>query len=106
MRAIIIDPEKRLISVGEYNGNIREIQEIIGCDVFECPVMMRKGDTLFVDEMGLFKPELVEWLFKYNDFTYTFLGKAMIIGSNVDGESRDALIGVDQVESMVTFHGR
>ena len=53
MKAYLIDPFTKTISMVEYSGDYNEIYKLIECDTFTCADFNEFGDTVFVDDEGL-----------------------------------------------------
>ena len=54
MKAYLIDPFEKKISVVEYSGDFKQIYEHIKADMFEC-CHFTEHDDVWVDEEGLLK---------------------------------------------------
>ena len=57
MKAILIDPEHKIISEVDYDGNHRTINKLIGADLFDVVRLNPEGDGIFVDDEGLYRQD-------------------------------------------------
>lgn len=86
MHAIIIDPHARTIEAVDYSGDYHDALKIIDCDLICTLDLTREGDTLYLDDEGLFKQE--QAFFSIEGYPNPLAGKALCVGS--DGKGGDA----------------
>lgn len=103
MRAIKIDVEQKKV----YHVEISDWKEIApaignGCSLFACPITFENGDTLYTDEEGLLKPEMIG-CFSMSDWDYPLVGNALVIGSDDDGESVDPSSTLEEIEKLIIW---
>lgn len=69
-------------------GDYRSIYPLIGneCSAFDCVALDSKGNTLFVDDEGLMKPNRL-FVIKTDRGYATLAGNAIVLGTNSKGES-------------------
>jgi hypothetical protein len=69
-------------------GDYRTIYPLIGndCSAFDCVALDNKGNTLFVDDEGLMKPNRL-FVIKTDRGVSTLAGNAIVLGTNAKGES-------------------
>jgi hypothetical protein len=104
MKAILIDPINRQVSQVETTGDLKDIYKHLNCSMIECPVTYPNGDTIYCDEEAwlTFKEEEPAEGWMFNGFSYAILGKAMIIGTDMNtGESKDAVTTTKAIESQI-----
>ena len=108
MRAYLIDPIKKEISVVNYNGDYRMINELINCERgFDAVYGFRNQDTLFVDDEGLLRKENHAFEFTYdNGHTQPLMGKALVLGTDAEGESVAVKSTLEEVESKIRWIGK
>ena len=108
MRAYLIDPIKKEISVVNYNGDYRMINELINCERgFDAVYGFRNQDTLFVDDEGLLRKENHGFEFTYdNGHTQPLMGKALVLGTDAEGESIAVKSSLEEVASKVNWIGK
>ena len=108
MRAYLIDPIKREISVVNYNGDYQMINELINSQRgFDAVYGFRNEDTLYVDDEGLLLKENHGFEFTYdNGHTQPLMGKALVLGTDAEGESVAVKSTLEDVESKVRWIGK
>ena len=101
MKAILIDPYDRSISEVEYNGDYKQIYDLIDSPsrCFDI-ARLENGDGIYVDDMGMCDGLK---LFTYND--YPLAGKALILGSDEEGDSTPPFVTLEEVKKNVKFSG-
>lgn len=104
MKAILIDPVTRTVTTVEHDGTLDSTYNLLGCSMIESPVRYENGDAMYCDEEA--------WLnvdenplagFKYPDYLYGILGKALIVGSNDEGEDDDCKSTVEEIAKDITW---
>jgi hypothetical protein len=102
MKAILINPKLKTITEVDYKGTLESIYDFTGCDCVD-GVRLANGDILYVDDEGLYKPELNFFILS-NPFQ-PLAGNGLVVGLSDDGEGRD--IGckskLDDIINQVTF---
>ena len=108
MRAYLIDPIKREISVVNYNGDYQMINELINSQRgFDAVYGFRNEDTLYVDDEGLLLKENHAFEFTYdNGHTQPLMGKALVLGTDAEGESVAVKSTLKEVESKISWIGK
>jgi len=102
MKAILINPENKTVIQIELEKGIDAIYKQLDCDVFTAPVVFENDDTLYCDDEGLFKPEMIGGII-YPDWSYPIVGKSLIIGTNDEGESVDCKSTIDDIKKGLTW---
>jgi hypothetical protein len=103
MKAIKIDVEQKKV----YHIEISDWREIApaignGCQLFACPITFENNDTLYTDDEGLLKPEMIG-CFYMPEWDYPLVGNAIILGSDEEGESIDALSTCEEIENQIMW---
>lgn len=108
MRAYLIDPIKREISVVNYNGDYQMINELINSQRgFDAVYGFRNEDTLYVDDEGLLLKENYCFEFTYaNGHVAPLMGKALVLGTDVEGESVAVKSTLEEVASRIKWVGK
>jgi hypothetical protein len=90
MKALLINSTQKTITEIDLDKGLDPIYKAIGngCNCFACPVVFDNGDTLYVDDEGLFKQQ--EGAFMFPNWAYPIVGNAVIVGCDDEGESVDA----------------
>jgi len=106
MKAYLIDPIKRIVSVVDYNGDFHQICKFINAEIFDVVNPFKNADTIFVDDMGLMKPINHYFEIKYdNGHSQDLFGLGLVLGSNKEGESIDAQTTLEELKKRITFKG-
>lgn len=99
-KAFKIDATARTITPVEI-GELEDYYREIGCEMIECAVRLENGDSIFVDEEGLLRPEVTshfQW-----DAAY-FKGNAIVIGGDDEtGETHDVQTTLEEIKDHVSF---
>lgn len=103
MKSILIDPFTRTVSEHNHSGDWRDISKAIRCDLF-CVVYLGKGDTLYLDDEGLYVPE--QKFFRLpSHYPELLAGRGLILGSDDMGDSTDCLMSVEEIEDEIKWVG-
>jgi hypothetical protein len=101
MRAILINPIDHTVTETEYSGDYKHIYELIDVDTFTIIHLQDKNrETMFLDDNGLLKPNR---FFKWHNYGQPLAGKALILGTDDEGESIGTKLTLDFVKEQVTF---
>lgn len=103
-KAILINVEAQTVTettIGHYSEIYKAIGN--GCSLFQCPVEFENGDTLYVDEEGLYHDH--KGCFIMEGWRYPLVGNAIILGSDEEGESVDCQSTIESIKSQITFYG-
>tara|TARA_A100001035_G_scaffold271745_1_gene260260 strand:+ start:3401 stop:3859 length:459 start_codon:yes stop_codon:yes gene_type:complete len=107
MKAYLIDPIKRIVSVVDYNGDYKKINKFIDAEIFTAVYPLKNEDTLYVDDMGLMKQTNHAFDFRYeNGHTQTLFGKTLVLGANDEGESVDVKSTIAEITQRITWCGK
>lgn len=102
MKALLIDPEFNLVKEVEYSGDYDDIYKLIDCDLFTC-VDLGDGETLYLDDEGLFKSE--SYQFQLDGAYQPFCGKGLILGTDDDGETVATKLIPTDIAKHIEFLG-
>lgn len=100
MKAILIDPYEQTIKQVDYNGDFRQIYDLIEVDTFDV-ARINNGDGIFVDDNGLYNAPT--HFFEHADYPQPLAGKGLIIGCDAEGESVDCVSTLDDTIAKVRF---
>ena len=104
-RAIKIDVEQKKIYEIQI-GDFKTIYPAIGngCDTFTVPIECDNGDSLYCDDEGCLQPE-IKGGFIMTGFRHDamIVGNAIILGTDEEGESVDAVSTVEELAQSVIF---
>lgn len=101
MKAFVIDPFAREITEVSYEGDYTEIYKHIKADLFCTVTVSDLGDTLFLDDEGLFKSE--QKFFQWVGYGQPLAGRALVLGTDEEGESRDCQLTLRDIENSVRW---
>lgn len=105
MRAIIINPKDRTVSVKELDvsrGSLRALQNEVG-GLVEVAAALANGDDLLVNEEGLLYGPEHFFSFVPNgrpDEVAFFAGTGIVVGTRFDGEGVDWVDAASMLESI------
>ena len=106
MKAYLIDPIKEEISIVNYNGDIKQIQELIEADLFDVVYPFKNQDAVYVDDMGLMKQVNFYFQIKYdNGRNQDLFGLGLVLGVDDEGNSVEPKISLETLKDKVTFRG-
>ena len=106
MKAYLIDPIKEEISIVDYNGDFKQIQELIEADLFDIVYPFKNQDAVYVDDMGLMKQVNFYFQIKYdNGRNQDLFGLGLVLGVDDEGNSVEPKISLETLKDKVTFRG-
>ena len=108
MKAYLIDPINKIVSVVDYNGDYQTINKLINSQRgFDAVYGFRNEDTLYVDDEGLLRKENYGFEFTYdNGHVAPLMGKALVLGTDAEGESVEVKSSLEEVESKIKWVGK
>ena len=108
MKAYLIDPINKIVSVVDYNGDYQTINKLINSQRgFDAVYGFRNEDTLYVDDEGLLLKENYAFEFTYdNGHVAPLMGKALVLGTDAEGESVAVKSTLEEVASKVKWIGK
>ena len=86
MKAILIDSKAREIREVSYSRG-EDLRGFVGGFIQAVPVRLPNGDTLYVDEEGLFKPQTS--FFMFHGHAAPLAGNGVIVGPEIDDEDAE-----------------
>ena len=108
MRAIFIDSTDKQVYEARIKGNdFREIRDLIGCLIITGAYSFENGDYMYVDDEGLFQSNRNGFIINVPGNSYgeqQLIGNALIVGSDEDGNDRDATSTIEYIKSIISFH--
>ena len=104
MKAILIDPFDESVSEVDYNGDYKEISNLINCGPIDC-VSLDDTNDIYIDDEGLLKnPTRYFRIFSYKTMRIsTLAGKGLILGHNDEGESIATTLDVNEYAKTIQF---
>ena len=108
MKALFIDPIDQTIRTLSYDGDYKSIYRILDCTTFECVYPFNNEDTVFIDEEGLLKESNFAFNIRADNpqFSQTLFGKALVLGTDAEGESVEVKSTLEEVESKIRWIGK
>jgi len=101
MRALKIDVTTQSITEITLKDNILEsMQNVVG-GLITTASYLENNDCILVDDEGLMKP--IFGAFEIENCYQPFIGNAVIVGTDNDGNTIDAKSDIDNVKKIVTF---
>lgn len=100
IKAIMIDPYEQTIEVVDYSGDWKDIGGLLGCELFTS-VYIDHMDTMFIDDEGIYVEN--QRYFKIGDMPTPLAGKALVLGTDDEGDSTDCVSTVKDIQDMVEW---
>jgi hypothetical protein len=106
MKAFSINAENRTVTEVRLGKDYKEIYTLLGegVDMFQCVDISDNGDTIYVDEEGLLKPQ--DNFFLYKGYNQPLAGNGLVLGTTDEGESTSPKISLKEVVENVVFMNR
>jgi hypothetical protein len=101
MKAYLIDPYETKVTEVEYSGNYEDIYKLIDCRTFDCVGFRGFKDTIYIDDEGLYKED--KQFFMVDGFPTPLCGKALVLGTDEEGDSISPKTSLTKLKSMVDF---
>lgn len=102
MKAILIDPTKRTIEEIQIDGSLQSFYAALGCKYVDVACNLPNGDTIYVDDEGLFAPAPVDY-FQISHGYQPYAGKAIIVNTDSEGNTRAVQSTLDDIKSDIVF---
>lgn len=105
MKAFLIDPEKKIVSIVDYDGDYTNIQKMIEAKYFTTVRINSDHDTVFVDDEGLYtdKASFMLRLKSYPSLSTPLKGKGLVLGVNDEGDSIEPIMSYEKLKSMIIW---
>jgi hypothetical protein len=101
VKGILIDPFEQTVTEVEIKDyDYKKIYPLIGADMFQA-VGLDEVNAAFIDEEGLFKP--IQKFFMIKDYPHPIANKALVLGSNEDGDTVSTTLNLNEVKDLITF---
>lgn len=100
MRAIRIDPHRRVIDEIVIKGDFDSMNDVIGC-AGPCMVRLNRSELLWVDDDGLLKE--ANPIFRWDTYSNPLAGIGLIIGCDEAGDNRSATMALRHVVEWVIW---
>lgn len=101
MKAYLIDPFKRDISVVEYTGNYKNIYEHIEAQTFDLVRINVEGDCIYLDDEGYYAEPKA--LFTVRGYQNPLVNKGLVLGTDEEGESVEPKITLEQLRELIEY---
>ena len=102
MKALLIDPTTRTVTEIHIDGSLQSFYAALGCKYVAVACDLPNGDTIYVDDEGLFAPAPVDY-FQISHGYQPYAGKGLIVHTDQDGETRAVKSTLDDIKSDVVF---
>jgi len=103
MNAYLIDPKNRTIENVDYSGDFKQIYELLNCRAFDIVRVYENGDVIYVDDEGLFVED--QHFFIHRNYPTPLAGKAIVIGTDEEGEDTAPKTSFEDIENDVKWVG-
>ena len=101
IKGLLIDPAALTVTEVMIGQDYREIYKAIGCETFACSKIGPRNDALYYDDEFLLRAEApLDWFF---DGRNLIAGKALVLGTDDEGESVDTALDAKTVRQHIMF---
>lgn len=102
INGVLINPITKTCSIYPLDKtDYRDIQKAIGVECFDC-ARIDMSETIYVDDEGLMKPG--QSFFRVDGkHPVVLAGKALILGTNNEGEAESTKLTLPEVMAMIDF---
>lgn len=103
MIGYLIDPFELQVTQVTLGNDYKEIYGFIRCEIFTTVEVNKFGDTIFVDDEGLYVAN--QLFFIHTGYPYQPLaGRGLLLGCNLEtGESQSPVVSLEQTIKQVSF---
>lgn len=103
MKDFLINAEARTITEVEVPVGYKNIYPFLGegVDMFQCVDISTNGDTIYVDEEGLLKPQ--SNFFLYKGYNQPLAGNGLVLGTTDAGETVSVKAKLETIKKNVQF---
>ncbi len=103
MRAILIDPLTQEVREVQIKAELKEYYNVIGngCNLVDCPLKFENGDALYIDDEGLYHENIGAFIMR--DWDNPVMGRALIVGTDQEGNTVDAVTDIEEVKYNLMF---
>lgn len=103
MKAHLIDPVRLQVTEVTISEDYKEIYKQIHCETFTAVTINENGDSIFIDDEGLYVANQV--FFLHSNYPYQPLaGYGLVLGCDMEtGESRSPICKLEETISKVSF---
>jgi hypothetical protein len=104
-KAIKINVETKSVEYITLGDDYQEIYPHIGngCSCFSVPYNFENDDALYVDDESLLRMDDIKGGFILEDWETPIVGNAIILGTDLEGESVDAKSTLEEIKSQLQF---
>jgi hypothetical protein len=81
MRAYLIDPMTKTVGEVQTSGDWRDVKRLIGDKPLTTVTLNGEGDTLYLDDEGLFRPN--QSFFALRNYESVLAGLGLVLGATV-----------------------
>ena len=105
IKAILIDPfTETILNVTLVDTKLQTIYSLLGCHLITI-TNLQDGVDMVLDDEGLLKDKESQAYFKFGLHSQPFAGKALVIGTNDEGDlaSLPKGVSIDKINNQVIF---
>ena len=105
IKAILIDPfNETIMNVTLVDTKLQTIYALLGCNIITI-TNLQAGIDMVLDDEGLLKDKESQAYFKFGLHSQPFAGKALVIGTNDEGDlaSLPKGVSIDKINNQVIF---
>jgi len=98
MKAILINSKARIVHNVEIDG-LEDMRQLLECRTVAAPIELDNGDTVWIDDEGMYNPRDFFELEGYEPIA----GNALIIGTTELGDNADCKTSVTEIDHGILF---
>ena len=105
IKGILIDPfNETIMNVTLVDTKLQTIYALLGCNIITI-TNLQDGIDMVLDDEGLLKDKESQAYFKFGLHSQPFAGKALVIGTNDEGDfsSLPKEVSIDKINNQVIF---
>lgn len=103
-KPILIDPFEKTIKTVEFDGDFKDIQRLIECNIFTIAPLSHAKDSVYVDDEGLLTlTQDSKFFYMPHLYPTPLVGKGLVFGRSPSGDSVTPTLTEDDLSGQVVF---
>lgn len=103
MKAFLILPQSKSIEEVTFNGDYKQIYDLIGARTFDIARIYENGDGAYVDDEGLYAENQFFWI--HRNYPTPLAGTALLLGCDEEGEDTAPKTSIEELIEDVKWVG-
>ena len=101
MRAYLVNPVDKTVTLVEHDGDYRDIYKHIEAECFTALTLNSSGDALYLDDEGLYRDG--QAFFHLKGYPQPLAGRGLLLGTDHEGDSRAPVIALEQFQKLIAW---